>query len=323
MSGPADTASESESELAYLTLAGELGQPYGEPMVLLASPTDIRVATMERAAAEQPDADVVLVGTNTDAPRVVLIQTWTEEPDGTRAVIDAVGPALAFIVLAPPNFEDKGDFPRSIDEWVALCVARLEAVMTDDVPVRLVGWSFGGVVAAHLAMWCQKHRPEWLAADSPVLMIDSRNPATKSQAEPVRSVHHSVVHHLDELWALPKELRRAYLMVRCGRILDRRRRTKRSTPDPDSAESTNPPLLTPLRKAIYVAWLKYEPQPMPVDAVLLWCDDSCDDLGEVTLGWGPLWTGPLRLRRVGAKHFTVFREPALTSVAEAMVEFLG
>lgn len=83
--------------------------------------------------------------------------------------------------------------------------------------------------------------------------------------------------------------------------------------NPGSASLTEDPSpdADPLRRAVFVAYLKYEAQPTELPVALFWYDESRSSVGEATLGWYRSLRGPFESHRVPGGHFNLFQEPHL------------
>jgi pimeloyl-ACP methyl ester carboxylesterase len=98
--------------------------------------------------------------TGPDAPRVLALHGWARtHRDFDRVVAPETGAPLAALALDLPGF---GASPPPAEVWGAADYARAVGVVLDDVdvPVVLLGHSFGGRVALHLA----NQRPESVRA---------------------------------------------------------------------------------------------------------------------------------------------------------------
>lgn len=246
---------------------------------------------------------------------IFVVSTWNEERRGLRHLAATLGSDQPMYAVTTPDFDDKYSYPRKIEEWTSRARAAYDAVTATGEVGLIVGWSFGGVVAAHLAQ--QLREDDVAGRPLELLMIDSRHPSTKQKAEPVRSPVHSMLHHSALAFEQPDGERARYLERRVRRIA--RRRLGRDVPQTVS-ESTTP---SPLKRAIFVSWLKYESVVLEVDGTLLWCDDSMKDLGDISLGWGPWWRGRFESKYLGGGHYDVFLPGRVEAVAAEIERLLA
>ena len=80
----------------------------------------------------------------------IVIRSWSDELRHYRNLVRHLDPEQPVITLGPPQGEKKRDFPRTVDRWTEDCLARLAGASAPE-PLRLGGWSFGGVLALETA----------------------------------------------------------------------------------------------------------------------------------------------------------------------------
>lgn len=242
---------------------------------------------------------------------VVHIATWDTEGPGVHRLAGRLGAGQTFVVVTPPVVAvppagSPPDGPRTVESWVERARSALGPLGLRG-PVVLSGWSFGGVVATHLAQDL---------ADGPgalgpatVVLIDSWHPAPRARRVPPAPLPARARAHARIVRSLSAPEALVHLRGGLRRMARRRRR---------HVEPPVPASLTPLQRCIQTAWVKYERREINVPGVLLWCDDSRDLTGTEQLRWAGTWTGPLRTGRAGATHDSVYDEPAVGVVAAAI-----
>lgn len=266
----------------------------------------IRTSVVESTGSsfDFDSADVFVVNSGGSRPPVVQVLTWDTEADDVPKLLAELPSDQPVYVICPPTADDPYDFPRTVAAWVEHVRERLVALELDDDAVY-VGWSFGGVVALEVAQAIQDEAGTNGAID--VLMIDSRNPIWTRDRTKAVSKPHAVTRLLTEMLERPRADRTAFVK---RRIADFRENQKDDEPRDE---------MSPLLRAILVAWFKYEPRHYNVSGTLLWCDDSRVRVGDASLGWASWWDGPFRFERVGANHFEVYNRPMRTAIAGEIV----
>jgi hypothetical protein len=112
---------------------------------------------------------------------------------------------------------------------------------------------------------------------------------------------------------LPRADRSAYLKLQLGRLgrrelallrslrpaLARRLRRK---PEPVVPR----PPMHPLRRAVRMSYLKYQPFHSSLPVSLFWCLESCERTGGFSLDWNPFLRGPFESRPILGNHDSLF-----------------
>jgi thioesterase domain-containing protein len=272
------------------------------------------------------DAPVAVLHAEGTRPPLVLVRSWSRELAGIRSLARHLGADQPLYAIGPPCPPHPDDHPSTVESWTDFCRARWDAI--PPAPrVVLGGWSFGGVLALHLA--------ERLVAEGRdvalVAMMDTRLP--KSHPKDQRPVLHKLLHHLDEALDLPRGQRLGYLrerarwqirphVERLRRSLGRRASTRRARPASTGDEAEVRREKPPLMRAIWIAYLKYRPRPIRLPVLQLWCEESRDHVDDATLGWAPHLRGPMECVPVPGSHFTLFDEPHVAALAARLDDAL-
>jgi len=248
---------------------------------------------------------------------LTFIFTWEKEAPSFQALAREFGPDQPVYGISPPGGEWPDDYPTTVDAWADFCLRALRDVQPTG-PYVLGGWSFGGVVALTLAEKLLAEGEQVLR----VVMLDSRLP--KQQPHQVRTLGHEFVHYLDEALELPTADRLAYCRIQLRRLWDRetkrletrcRRMLGRTAPDVSPPPAAAKP---PLMRAIWTAYLKYQPFHSRVPVSLFWTQESCERVGESTLGWGQYLRGPFDSQPTPGHHRTLFDSPHDKTLAESL-----
>jgi len=246
----------------------------------------------------------------------VVVQTWHNEQDRFAALADALGDVELWSVLPPDPAE--GELPRRVDQWVD----RAEDVLAGlpvEAPFRIVGWSFGGVVALELA---RRLRDRGI----PVVfvgMIDT----TRPRLRPVDDGEY-VWFHLgvaaamsDRSARLPYVWHRLQFLAwrrfpRTGRWFERtafRLRLRSRPPKPPLAP---PP--DPLQASIHVSYLNYEGDPVPFPVNLYATRPSLARRPEPALRWAGHLHGGFELVEIPGDHEGLFDPDHIGVLAAAL-----
>jgi len=289
---------------------------------------DLAVVDLGIAAAPASDAGIgaaaVRFNRNGTKPPLILVRTWRTEVPKHRLLARHLGPDRPVYSIAHPDGNTADSFPDTVEAWAGFCLPRFDSLDLAG-PHYLGGWSMGGVIALGLAEKLAE-RGEQIGL---VALIDARMPKPR----PKRGAHltkfankaHRVLDRLTEFSALPSSERRAYVMdrvryrtARYGRRWTRRltgrgRRPRRRQPRRN---------IGTLRRAVWVAYLKYRPPPSTLPVAQLWTEDSRDATGDISLGWSLFLHGALYTEAVPGNHESMFAEPNVAGMASRLDELL-
>jgi thioesterase domain-containing protein len=237
---------------------------------------------------------------------LVATHTWL----GEDAAFDRLARAMDMSILRipPPSPETLAGapMPRRVEQWVDHHEAVL-ARLPVEPPYRLVGWSFGGVVAVELARRLRNRGAEVAF----VGMIDSLRPILRP-----RSNRDFIWYHLAEAAAmtdgrarLPYLRRKAVILTnrKFPRAVGALRRAyaasglRPTQPDLSDQRATDPLLVS-----IRTAYLNYEADPVPFPVSLYITERSAQRAGQPALRWLPMLHGGYELVTIPGGHRTLF-----------------
>jgi thioesterase domain-containing protein len=292
-------------------------------------------------AAQAGLAELVGMHLAGSRPPLLLVRTWTGELAHERALARHLGPDQPLYSVGPPLGARPEDFPADARAWGELAAARLERVPTAG-PVFVGGWSFGGVIALEAAERMAKTGRSVAA----VVMLDTplphpRRPRRRGRTR--RSALHKAVRRLDDFLELRDwPARRAWLRERSARrrekLVARWQRLRGRRREPNAHELLMEPAarfgdrgfetvtgrrIPHLKRAIWVAYLKYQPSGTTLPVLLLRTDASQAESGDASLGWAPWLHGDFESLRVPGLHFTMFEEPQVAVLAARLAEALA
>lgn len=252
-------------------------------------------------------------------PPIAFVHTWPIE----ATFLERLAPHLAdqplHAVAYPP--EELLRRLNHVVDWVAYQRAHL-----DDLPVappyRLVGWSFGGVVALELARALEADG----VAVASVHLVDTWIP----RGHP-RTVTESFLHSLEHVLSLNRADRPAEIRTIARRVPGQARRLvqKRAASlkrrfgagEPAPQHQVDPRL-----RAIWVPFFKYEQTPYHGDAevTIAACRSSIarnDD--DPSLGWSRWLRRGFGTVTVDGDHRSMWTEPHIQVLAEALRQAPG
>lgn len=258
--------------------------------------------------------------TGSKGPPLVAVHSWTTEVANYERLSQAMGDQLIYSMLPP----DPGaaNLPRRVGAWVDYHDATLQTLDLEP-PYRLVGWSFGGILAAELAR--RRHR---LGEDIAFVgMIDTLRP----RLTPLTTSDY-VWYHLTQAAALSEGQRAGYLYRKGKHLLTRsfprsaRLATRalhavgrRPAPVPQEPHRAH----DPLQIAVWAAYLNYQEPALELPAHFYVVGESVERSRGPVLGWLPFLHGGYTLRHIDGSHFTVFDPANVDSVAGAITADLA
>ena len=258
-------------------------------------------------AQERPILGIHVSGSR--AP-LYFARVWrADEIEGYRQLARCLGPDQPVYLIAPPPESSRADYRATVDSWSNHLLAALRELGASG-PLFLGGWSLGGVIALEAARKLEAAGEKI----SLVCLIDSWIP--RKHAKGSRSFPRKLLELYEKLRSRPAgdrwEVLRGPILWRLSEM--RRRGLGRlarlgGIPGQPTLTEDRGAGADPLRRAVFVAYLKYEPQPTELPVALYWCDESRSSVGEATLGWYRLLRGPFESRRVPGGHFDLFQEP--------------
>jgi len=260
------------------------------------------------------------VQTGSEVPPLVAVHSWVNEVANYERLSQAMGGQRIYSLLPPDP--RSANLPRRMSAWVDHHDAALQALGLEP-PYRLVGWSFGGIVAAELAR--RRYR---LGEDiAYVGMIDTLRP----RLTPLTTSDY-VWYHLTQAAALSEGQRAGYLYRKGRHLLTRRfpRSARLATrvqhavgrrPAPAPSETRR--AHDPLQIAVWAAYLNYQEPALELPAHFYVVGESVERSRGPVLGWLPYLHGGYSLRRIEGDHFTVFDPANVDSVAAAITTDLA
>ena len=271
------------------------------------------------ATAGGPDPDEwYRAGDGNQAPLVAL-HTWHDEQENYDAVSQALGGRPIFSVLPPKA--DAGALPRRVDDWVDHALAVLDGLPVEP-PYRLIGWSFGGVVAVEAAR-------RLIAAGTPVAfvgMIDTIRPNLRPL-----STSEYVWYHLGEARDIPDgRLRFRYLGVKSLQLANRRfpvaggvAKRARGLVWPQPPEERRPDRngdgpRDPLEVSIHVSYLNYRGRGVDFPVSLYATAASCAEARAPVLRWAGWLEAGYEFVMIPGDHHSLFERGNVENLAGAL-----
>lgn len=260
-------------------------------------------------------ADAHWVRAGTEGTPLIAVHTWSNEARHFADLSAALGRRTIYSLLPPIPGVDAA--PRRVDDWVDHCTAVLDELDIEP-PHRIVGWSFGGVVALELA---RRLRAAGTAVTY-VGMIDTIRPRLLPLSD-----REYVWYHLGAAAAMPDAERIPYLRQKAGYLAYRRfpqagaavRGTlvrlgyRRDRVVKHSTKPTDPMMI-----AVHTSYLNYRGEGVPFPVHLYATEGSRVKAREPALRWAPWLHGGFQLHDIPGGHFTLFDPEHLTGLADAL-----
>lgn len=251
---------------------------------------------------------------------LVAVHTWYGETDKFERLAGALGDVPVLSQLPPDPERD--ELPRRTEQWVDHHEAVLRSLPVGP-PYRLVGWSFGGVVAVELA---RRLRDAGEAVEY-VGLVDTIRPRLLPLSD-----REFVWYHLGAAAAMPEEQRMRYLRQKTAYLVHRRfpraGGAARSTMirfgyrrDRAVKHSVRP--TDPLQAAVHLAYLNYRGEGVPFPVGLYATEESLAKAREPVLRWAPWLHGGYDLTVVPGGHFSLFDVGNVEVLADAVRRDLG
>lgn len=245
-----------------------------------------------------------------------MVQTWSDEEPRAAALADALGDVELFSVRAPDPATE--DLPRRVEGWVDRAVEVLDA-MPVDPPYRIVGWSFGGVVAVELA----RRLGERGVPVAFVGMIDTTRPRLRPlDATEYVWFHLGAAAALTDRRARGPYLRRRLLALaarrfpRTGRAAENLAHRLRLRARPAKPLGTRPS--DPLTVSIHTSYLNYRGDPVPFPVGLYATTPSLRRRPEAALRWAGHLHGGFELVEIAGDHYGCFDPEHVGVLASAL-----
>ena len=233
---------------------------------------------------------------------LIVLRTWPTEVANMRRLAGHLGPDQPIYLISPPSGEHKRDFPSSVAGWVEHFLPRVQALDLSD-PLRLAGFSFGGVVALGVCD-ALAHQGREVGR---LLMFDAQLPTRHPEG-----FLQKLVFHLDRALPLDRTARREYVRKRLRAMRKHRAR-----------KTAGSRKLTPLERAIWVPYLKFLPGEYSTPVSLFWTADSrAYMMRDASLGWSRYLRGPFEAHEIPGSHLTLFDEPHVEELATSVRDAL-
>ena len=255
------------------------------------------------------------VRAGTSGTPLVALHTWRDEIPRYAALSAALGDRT--VVSLRPPVPGRDPMPRRVDEWVEFHDAAL-ADLALDPPYRLLGWSFGGVVALELA---RRFRARGTAVAF-VGLIDTIRPVLRPLSD-----REFVWYHLGAAAALPPDQRRDYLRKKLSFLAVRRfPRAGAATQTAWRRLAGRPPVTSqaerkptdPLMVSVHTAYLNYRGEPVSFPVSVYATGPSVVRAQEPALRWAPWLHGGFELVEVPGSHTSLFDVPNVDGLARAL-----
>jgi thioesterase domain-containing protein len=251
-----------------------------------------------------------------DGVVLVALQTWHDEVQRFERLAAAM-PGHRIVSILPP-VPGVDSMPRRIDAWLDHHEAVLEGLGIEP-PYRLIGWSFGGVVALELARRLRDRDVEVIF----VGLLDTIRPRLRPL-----STREYFWFHLGESLQLEGDRERVRYLWRRTRFLVRRSfpgawdrvrrllirlRLREDRPPAPVKRATQP-----LQASIFAAYLNYRAAAVPFAVSLFATVESATKMDDPVLRWAGYFHGGYELVCVPGAHTTLFDGDHVAAVGSAI-----
>ena len=216
--------------------------------------------------------------------------------------------------LQYPGLNGNEPMPGSVEEIAAYLIPQIQRISPHG-PYYLTGWSFGGVIAFEVARQLEARGVK----DQLVLLLDSYCPGRGLRKRSTVEIVDLFQRHLSTLNRMERAVFLRDLAINKLRFL------LSSMKRPLRSKSKEGP--TPLMQAARQAARKYHPGCYGGRVVLFQIEDwefygGFRFAPNPTFGWGELVRGGLEIIRVPGDHISMMNEPAVSKVAERILNRL-
>ncbi|MCP5008139.1 MAG: MicD protein [Planctomycetes bacterium] len=305
---------------------------------------DLTLSTLIEGPCVAQQADKVRNRIETEPSSTPLVCIQGEGDKAPFFCVHPVGENVLCYVKLAHHLKDERPFyglqspglsgrvaPESVEDMAASYIEAIRKVQAQG-PYHLGGWSMGGVIAYEMVQQLQQAGEEVAL----LALIDSYTPATVKGLEDDFMREHNlgendrdtlllmnfswelfgeenqeIVAQLQEKSNNPEELFNQ--VVERAMSLDLISKGKES----DQIRKLFNIYITNI-----LAMNKYTPKSYKGDCIRLFCSSNNETVKELnrdtTGGWGKLFNGSLLIRKIPGDHYTIFHEPNVKFLAEAL-----
>lgn len=243
----------------------------------------------------------------------LFIRSWHGELAAYQRLAREVGADQPIYTVAPPSGSTREDYPASVDEWARWVCTRIAGLSGDYL---IGGFSFGGLLGLHVT----KEIGRGDIAFRHAALIDTSLPRKTHVS--ARSRSHRIVKALERILQLEPAQRRDYVRSKLEKRSAQRQRRKLDAAGASAGADdiiTSTGLRMPLlKRAIWVAYLKYQPRLWDLPVSLYWTEESRAKTDDIALGWTRWLRGPLQVERVPGAHLSVMSAEHVRTLADKL-----
>ncbi len=254
------------------------------------------IAGLAALLARAPTTDTV---ERTDRPILFFVYPDLSSAMSSRHLVGVWGDEQQMVPFVAPQTNGRFDVPGGVEGLVKPLIDLIRHEQPNG-PYRLAGFSLGGLLVYDIARQLAKagDEVEWLG------VLDSPTPAIATSS--LRGL--TRWGWLTSLRTLDREERRARYRDAAQRAV---RRLQRAPSTEDTEEFV-------YRDAFEIAHSYTQPgHAVPVD--LFVTEDSIEEVGDATLGWGRYHRGPLRIHQLPGHHDALLDQPRVRDVARLLL----
>jgi thioesterase domain-containing protein len=253
---------------------------------------------------------------------LLAVHCWGDESSHYQRLAAALNDHQVISLLVPA---DPTKLPVTVDQWVDVHESTIEALLAASPPVgppyRIIGYSFGGVIALELA---RRLRQRGYAVQY-VGLIDTIKPR---QIMPTSLREYLWFHlrwatEMDDRSAGVQYMRRRvvfYLYRRFNRVAEMARRVLRLVGvRTDLPPRIAPPVHTdPAMASIYLSFQTYRSRRVDFPVTVLTTAGSVNYTGSASLGWASWLDAGFNVVSIPGEHLAVFDDQHIGGVADGL-----
>ncbi len=255
-------------------------------------------------------------------PALLAVHCWGDESSHFQRLADALGDHQVISLLVPA---DPTRLPVTVDQWVDVHEATIASLLAASPPVgppyRIIGYSFGGVIAIELARRLRQrgHAVQYVG------LIDTIKPRQimPTSLREYLWFHLRLATEMDDRSEGLQYMRRRvvfYLYRRFHRVAEMVRRALRLVGiRTDLPPRIAPPVITdPAMASLYLSFQTYRCRRVDFPVTVLTTAGSVDDTGSASLGWASWLDAGFNVVSIPGEHLTVFDDQHIGGVADGL-----
>lgn len=255
-------------------------------------------------------------------PALLAVHCWGDDPSHFQRLADALDDHQVVSLLVPG---DPATLPVTVDQWVDAHAATIQALLAASPPIsppyRIIGYSFGGVIALELA----RRLRQCGYVVQYVGLIDTVKPRQimPTSLREYLWFHLRLATEMDDRSEGVQYMRRRvvfYTYRRFHRVAEMARRALRLLGiRTDLPPRIVPPVFTdPAMTSLSLSFQTYRCRRVDFPVTVLTTAGSVDDTGSASLGWASWLDAGFNVVSIPGGHHTLFDDQHIGGVANGL-----